>query len=92
MDDVEKYLLEDEDTVLDEKSQLFENTSTLKMNSVSDNEAIQLPNSNNSSYNYNNSELVHTTSNLTTINYRNNTTHQTNQPVHQRLFNNNYGI
>lgn len=101
MNDIEKYLLEDdEDPLLDEKSkQLFESKSTLEMNSVSDNtspltlvQTIQSPNSNNSYYNYNNSELVHTPSNLTTINHRSNTAHQTNQPVHHRIFNNNYGI
>lgn len=107
MKDIEKYLLEDEDnsenTLLDEKSeQLFENQSTLEIKTQMDNafdnvsslplaQTIQSPNSNNSYYNYNNSEITNTTSNLTTINHRSNT-HQTNQPVHHRLFNNNYGM
>lgn len=106
MTDIEKHLLEDKDDYTEiadeEPQQLFEEQSTLEtnlfVNTVSNSispltidQTIQSSNSNNRNYNFNTSESVHTTSNVTTINHRNNT-NQANQPIHHRHFNNNYGI
>lgn len=94
MEDIEKYLLDDEDFQKSEDELTLEIEP--QVNTVSDNispltsaQTIQSPNSNNSYFN-NDSAIVHTSSDITTINHRNNT-HQLYQPTH-RHFNNNYGI
>ena len=103
MNDIEKYLIEDELHELgeesDEETQQFENLSAFKnnqsqINIISDNkspitlaEKMHLPDSNISYYNH--YELTHTAPDATTINYRN--TNQIYQPIHHRHFNNNYG-
>ncbi|XP_025198372.1 zinc finger protein-like 1 homolog [Melanaphis sacchari] len=97
VNDIEKYLLEDENHELeesDEEIQQFENNKS-QMNIISDNkspispvEKMHLANSNIDYYNH--YELAHTTPDVTTINYRNNT-NQIYQPIHHRHFNNNYG-
>lgn len=104
MKDIEKFLLDDEDLYEEnadqESQQLFENLSTkpkTQFNNISNNvspstlvQTIQSPNCNTSYYNLNNSDLIHTTQDLTTVNHRN--TYQASQPIYNRHFNNNYGI
>lgn len=100
MEDLEKYLLEDKDDYEEIADEQFDDQSTFgtkqHINTVTNNtspftldQTIQLPNSKSGFYNYNNSELVHS-SDVTTINHRGNT-HQTYQPIHHRHFNN-YGM
>lgn len=104
MNDIEKYLIEDELRELgeesDEEIQQFESLSTFKdnisqINIIADNSSpitlaakMHLPDSNNDYYNR--FELTHTAPDVTSINYRNNT-NQIYQPIHHRHFNNNYG-
>jgi len=104
VNDIEKYLIEDELHELgeesDEEIQQFENQSTLKNNTSQINintdnkspitlaEKMSLPDSSIGYYNH--YELTHTAPDVTTINYRNNT-NQIYQPIHHRHFNNNYG-
>lgn len=101
MENLEKYLLEDQDDYEETADEKFENQSTFEIKeqiiTVPNNtsplildQTIQSPNSIGGFYNHNNSELVHS-SDLATINHRSNT-HQTYQPIHQRHFNNNYGM
>ncbi|XP_026816361.1 zinc finger protein-like 1 [Rhopalosiphum maidis] len=98
VNDIEKYLLEDElhepEEESDEEVQQFENY-TSQTNIISDNkspitpaEKMHLADSNIDYYNH--YELAHTVPDVTTINYRNNT-NQIYQPIHHRHFNNNYG-
>lgn len=106
MTDIEKHLLEEKDDYAEiadeEPQQLFEERSTLETEPIANNvsnsispltidQTVQSSNSNNHYYNFNNSESVHTTPNVTTINHRSNT-NQATSPIHQRHFNNNYGI
>ncbi|CAH1731618.1 unnamed protein product [Aphis gossypii] len=98
VNDIEKYLLEDEvhepGEESDEEIQQLENNKS-QINIISDNkspttlaEKMHLADSNIDYYNH--YELAHTTPDVTTINYRNNT-NQIYQPIHHRHFNNNYG-
>lgn len=95
VEDIEKHLLEDKDNDENENSHLFEDHSTLEtkpvVNTLSDHVSPLTANtlqSINSNFSYNNSEFVKPTSNSSTVNHRSNT----NQPIHHRHFNNNYGM
>lgn len=97
VEDLEKYLLEENEyeEIIDEQ---FDQSFDIEqqINTVPNNtpftldQTIQSPNSKSDFYNFNNSELVHS-SDLATINHRSNT-HQTYQPIHHRHFNSNYGM
>lgn len=102
VEDIEKYLLEDETTDIVEESQLFDDHSILETKPSIHNtighisqqtldQPTQLANNDNNYYIYNSPQLVHSVSNPSTVNHRN-STHQTFQPIHHRNFNNNYGI
>jgi hypothetical protein len=101
VENLEKYLLEDEECFEETADEQFEEQSTFEIkeqfitvpNNISPmtiNQTIQSPNNTSGFYSYNNSELV-PLSDIATINHRNNT-HQTYQPIHHRHFNNNYGM
>lgn len=102
MEDIEKYLLEDETADTIEEPQLFDNRSILETklaihNAIghnsqqTPNQPTQLANNDNNYYIYDSPQLVHSITNPSTVNHRN-STHQTFQPIHHRNFNNNYGI
>lgn len=94
MEEIEKYLLEDEESQKSEDDSTPEIEPQINSSSVISpltiDQAVQSPNNSNSYYN-NIAAINHTSSDVTTINHRNNT-HQIYQPIHHRYFNNNYGI
>lgn len=94
MEEIEKYLLEDEGSQKSEDESTLEIESQINGSDISPltiAQNVQLPNNENAYYDNNNAAIVHAPSDVTTINYRNNT-NQVYQPIHHRHFNNNYGI
>lgn len=89
IEDIEKHLIEDDSE--DIETQLFNDQSILETkpftNATLVHNSLQTPDRKMQLENgYNSPEVVHTVSNATTVNHRNNS-HQT----FQRNFNNNYG-